>query len=55
VHADSTVHCRVLSARRFDELAADWPDLRLRVVENLARSTAERLRKLNTVISTLAS
>jgi glutaminase len=55
VHADSAVHCRVLSARRFDELAAEWPDLRLRVVENLARSTAERLRKLNAVISTLAS
>jgi hypothetical protein len=49
------VRCRVLSARRFDELTASRPDWRLCVVENLARSTAERLRKLNVVISALAS
>jgi len=55
VFADSDVSCWVLSARRFEALAAGAPDIKVRVLENIARDMSVRLRNLNALISALAS
>jgi glutaminase len=55
VFADSDVSCWVLSARRFEALAAGAPDIKVRVLENIARDMSTRLRNLNALISALAS
>jgi glutaminase len=54
VFADSEVRCRVLEAARFDVVSEAAPQLRIAVLENLAREMASRLRGANQWIAALA-
>ena len=55
VFADSDVACWVLSANRFNALASAAPDIKMQVLENIARDLSLRLRNLNAVVAALAS
>lgn len=54
VFADSEVRCRVLEAARFAVVSEAAPQLRIVVLENLAREMASRLRGANAWIAALA-
>jgi glutaminase len=54
VFADTEVRCRVLEAERFGKLSSSAPELRIRVLENLASEMADRLRGANRWIAALA-
>ncbi|HSO07763.1 MAG TPA: glutaminase A [Pelomicrobium sp.] len=54
VFADTEVNCRVLEYSALERLTRDRPELRIAVLENLARDLAEKLRRANQWISALA-
>jgi glutaminase len=54
VHADSDVVCRVLDTHELDALESEAPQLKIVLLENLARDLAEKLRRATQWISALA-
>lgn len=54
VHADTEVRCLVLDVADFDRLAAQFPQIKITLLENLARDVANRLRDANRWIAALA-
>ncbi len=54
VYADTEVRCRVLEAGDFGGIADEVPQLKITVLENLARDMANRLRGANEWIAALA-
>lgn len=54
VHADTEVRCLVLDVRDFDRLAMRFPQIKITLLENLARDVASRLRDANRWIAALA-
>jgi glutaminase len=54
VFADTDVSCRVLEFEALDRLTRDVPELKIALLENLARDLAEKLRRANQWISALA-
>lgn len=54
VCADTEVRCRVLESRQLDELAAEFPQLKIVLLENLAKDMAKSLRRATQWIAALA-
>ncbi len=54
VYADTDVRCRVLEAADLDRIADGAPQLKIRLLENLAKDMADRLRNANHWIAALA-
>lgn len=54
VHADTQVRCRVLDTRELDAMEAELPQLKIVVLENLARDLAGKLRRATQWIAALA-
>jgi len=54
VHADTDVVCRVLDTHELDALESEVPQLKIVLLENLARDLAEKLRRATQWISALA-
>ncbi|MDX1374300.1 MAG: glutaminase A [Burkholderiales bacterium] len=54
VHADTEVSCRVLAVEEFNRICAEFPDLRIALLENLARDLANKLRRATQWIAALA-
>jgi glutaminase len=54
VYADTEVRCRILESANFDRVTAREPQLKIMLLENLARGLAVRLRGANRWISALA-
>jgi glutaminase len=55
VYADTDAECWVFNARAFDRLAAEYPHLKIALLENLSQKLADRLRQNSVQISALAS
>ena len=54
VRADEPVECYALSVDSFDRLTATHPDLKVKLLENFARSLSNRVRKLTDEVSVLS-
>jgi glutaminase len=54
VHADTDVICRVLDVRQIDTLEEEVPQLKIVLLENLARDLADKLRRATQWIAALA-
>lgn len=54
VHADTEVRCLVLDIKDFDRVSAQFPQIKITLLENLARDMANRLRDANRWIAALA-
>jgi len=54
VHADTDVTCLILEAADLDRLSKQVPELKIALLENLARDMANKLRGANQWISALA-
>ncbi|HEV8258122.1 MAG TPA: glutaminase A [Casimicrobiaceae bacterium] len=55
VHADTAVRSWTLSAKVLDELAVDYPEIKIAVLGNLSRDLAQKLRQANQLIGVLAA
>jgi glutaminase len=55
VHADTAVRSWTLSAEVIDELAVDYPEIKISVLGNLSRDLAQKLRQANQLIGVLAA
>jgi hypothetical protein len=55
VHADTAVRSWTLSAEVLDELAIDYPEIKIAVLGNLSRDLAQKLRQANQLIGILAA
>ncbi|MCU0843197.1 MAG: hypothetical protein MUC79_15995, partial [Thiobacillaceae bacterium] len=54
VYADTEVKCQILDADAFNQLASQTPQLKILLLENLARDMATKLRRATQWISALA-
>jgi glutaminase len=54
IRADEPVECYTLSLERFDRLTRTYPDLKVALLENFARSLSRRVRRLTDEISALS-
>jgi len=53
VVAETDVECEVLPLPAFDSLGTTHPDLKIRLLENLARGLSRNLRKANRELAVL--
>jgi glutaminase len=49
--ADSEVECRILSLEALDQLGAEHPRIKIKLLENLGRGLSRKLRKANVELS----
>ncbi len=54
VYADSELKCHILKAADLNRLSSEAPELRIRLLENLANDLANKLRPTTQLVSTLA-
>ena len=52
--ANTEVHCRVIDAADIEQLANEQPQLKILLLENLAKDMAQKLRGANQWIAALA-
>jgi glutaminase len=54
VHADNDAKCWILDMAKFEQISLEHPEMKLVMLENVARDLADKLRRATTWISALA-
>jgi CRP-like cAMP-binding protein len=54
VRADSPVECYEMTIQDFDQLTVDYPELKVRLLQNFARALSMRVRKLTDEVRVLS-